>query len=83
MGSRQQRLMDVREIVDHEIERQQLGHRVDRHVINAANRPHGRDLAQHGENLTALFVGQLVHVHCIWAFVLNPKHKSHYRKHAP
>ena len=40
---------------------QQLGDRIDRHVGHARNRPHGRPLAEHGEDLDAGFEGQLVH----------------------
>ncbi len=33
---------------------EKLGDRVDRHVRDTADRPHGRSLAQHGEDLGAL-----------------------------
>ncbi len=40
---------------------QQLGNGVYRDIRHAGNRPHGRPLAKHGEDLNALFDGQLVH----------------------
>lgn len=40
---------------------QQLRHRVDAHVGNAADRPHGRAFAEHAQDLDALGEGQLVH----------------------
>ena len=40
---------------------QQLRHGVDRHVATRRDRPHGRPLAEHGEDLDALGEGQLVH----------------------
>lgn len=39
----------------------ELGDGVDRHVHHAANRPHGRPLAEHGEDLDALFERQFIH----------------------
>ena len=39
----------------------QAGHGVDGHVRHAADRPHGRALAEHREDLDALGEGQLVH----------------------
>jgi len=40
---------------------EQLRDRVDRHIGNAADRPHERPFAQHGEDLGALGERQLVH----------------------
>jgi hypothetical protein len=39
----------------------QLGDRVDAHVRNARDRPHGRSLAEHREDLGAFGNGELVH----------------------
>jgi hypothetical protein len=42
---------------------QQLGHRIDRHIAHARDRPHGRPFAKKGEDLGAFGRGQLVHAH--------------------
>ena len=44
---------------------EQLRDRVDAHVRNAGDRPHGRSLAEHVEDLGALGDRQLVHAHKI------------------
>ena len=54
----------------------QLGNGIDRYIGHAGDRPHGRTLAKHREDLDAGFKGQLVHAPNIMNLMLECQAQS-------